>query len=132
MIARALRLIALAASVSTLAFAYDQSEAINQVYLSGAAYCSGGSLQSWSCGAACDNVGVDRGSVHTAYDSDLNVFGFAATRNGQPLLSFRGTNPDSLQDWIDDLSTEKTTPEFSCGGCEVHDGFYQSYLALKP
>jgi hypothetical protein len=37
-----------------------------------------------------------------------------------------------LKDWIDDLDATKTNPFSYCTSCEVHKGFWDSYMALKP
>ncbi len=48
---------------------------------------------------------------------------------------FRGTEPLSLTDWIkDDLEFAKMKPAdfVNCDNCRVHEGFYDSYMDLKP
>ncbi len=39
-----------------------------------------------------------------------------------------------LQDWIQDLKFSFTVPidNATCPGCEVHQGFNQNYVALRP
>lgn len=51
--------------------------------------------------------------------------------DGSAIVSFRGTLPDSLRDWIDDLDTAASVPYGGCSNCEVHDGFRDSWNALK-
>ena len=48
-------------------------------------------------------------------------------------MSFRGTEPKSLKNWIDDLEFATISPyETSCGKtCKLHSGFYKSYKSLK-
>jgi triacylglycerol lipase len=36
-----------------------------------------------------------------------------------------------VQDWIDDLNFASTVPMGNCNGCEVHSGFYDSYVGLR-
>lgn len=47
------------------------------------------------------------------------------------MVAFRGTLPDSLRDWIDDLDAAASVPYDGCSDCEVHDGFRDSWIALK-
>ncbi|CAE7845683.1 LIP [Symbiodinium sp. KB8] len=100
------------------------------VYLSGAAYCSKSTVEAWNCGQACSSVQVS--SPTYVYDAGLNVAGYVGQlMTGEILVSFRGTQPSSLKDWIDDLKFVKTEPYPYCTKCEVHKGFYQSWNALK-
>lgn len=63
----------------------------------------------------------------------MDVYGFVAQQtDGVIIVGFRGTNPLDLKDWIDDIWYFPTSgPYGGCTGCEVHDGFYQSYLHLS-
>ena len=47
------------------------------------------------------------------------------------VISFRGTEPKSLKDWVDDFKFAKKSPYSACSGCELHEGFYDAYMALK-
>ena len=42
------------------------------------------------------------------------------------IVSFSGTDPLSIQNWIDDLDFVQTSFPY-CGGCKVHEGFYKSF-----
>lgn len=46
-------------------------------------------------------------------------------------MSFRGTQADSLRNWITDLKLSKMTPYQNYTGVQVHTGFQQAYMALK-
>jgi len=46
------------------------------------------------------------------------------------IVSFSGTNPLSVKNWIDDIDTLKVSYPF-CSGCAVHQGFYQTYNSVK-
>ncbi|RYH26470.1 lipase family protein [archaeon] len=47
-----------------------------------------------------------------------------------PYYCIVGTDPLSIQDWIDDLDFVKTTYPY-CNGCEVHEGFYNAFLSVR-
>ena len=84
----------------------------------------------WSC-EACQRLSGVR-PVKYAYDEKHNVAAYVASLSSESaLVSFRGTEPSSLKDWIDDLDYAKMAPYPGCDGCEVHSGFYESYQALR-
>ena len=105
------------------------------VYLAGAAYCDGSALESWTCGEACQGpLGVAKGSVTVITDESLDLQAYVARlADGRRLVSFRGTRPSHLQDWIDDLKSAFLTDYTgaNCPGCKVADGFYKAYIALS-
>jgi len=39
------------------------------------------------------------------------------------------TDPLSIKNWIDDINTFKQSYKW-CSGCEVHKGFYNTYLSV--
>jgi predicted lipase len=66
-------------------------------------------------------------------DLELQVY-VAELTDGRNLVSFRGTVPSDLMDWIDDIKSAVHVPYQGpgCDGCTVADGFYNSYLSLAP
>lgn len=121
-------LVSCAAAVSLAQ--YSSSDSLTHAYLAGISYCDASLISGWNCGSACSKVSVSNAVVQ--YDSSLNVQSYTGMlSNGEAVLSFRGTLPKSLKDWIDNLSTTKV-PFPGCSGCNVHKGFYDSYLSLKP
>ena len=115
---RVLATIVAAVVISTAKAGYDPNFAREMVYLSGAAYCSKSTVEAWNCGQACSSVQVS--SPTYVYDAGLNVAGYVGQlMTGEILVSFRGTQPSSLKDWIDDLKFVKTEPYPYCTKCEV-------------
>ena len=55
-----------------------------------------------------------------AYDNELESI----------IVSFRGTDPLSIKNWISDLDIIKE-PYEACEGCEVHTGFYNIYKSIR-
>lgn len=64
----------------------------------------------------------------------LNIQAFVAYDPDAPAVwvSFRGTSPLSLKDWLDDLDFTKVSYDAcSSQGCKVHKGFLQSFQSVK-
>jgi len=121
-------------------FAYDNKFVVNTgvryVNLCAVAYCTDQSLHrntvnDWSC-SACKQFPhmKDPVSFHGDGCTDANGFvGYDAGAN-EIVVSFSGTNPLSIQNWIvDDLDTVKENYPY-CSGCEVHKGFYRAYKSV--
>ena len=137
-------LLACAAFLASLpvdaASAYDEAMAVYAVDFAGASYCAGtlgSGVDKWNC-AACKkhplvtNTTVIEGHSVTktlngfiAYDSDVDTI----------VLSFAGTDPLKLRDWIDDLDFFKTNfdlcEKYGSEKCEVHEGFYDTYKVAR-
>eukprot|EP01138_Halocafeteria_seosinensis_P010606 gb/GECG01010831.1/.p1 GENE.gb/GECG01010831.1/~~gb/GECG01010831.1/.p1 ORF type:complete len:320 (+),score=30.57 gb/GECG01010831.1/:1-960(+) len=115
---------------------YNQSEAIRYVWLSAAAYCSAESIRHWNCGRPCEEIPSMRDVkqiYNKDYDAQVYVGQFkTSSAAADTVISFRGTIPSSIQDWIDDLYFTEEAPYPYCSGCKVHSGFYDTYSALKP
>lgn len=67
-----------------------------------------------------------------ASNSTLDIAAYVADMgNGNAMLSFRGTDPSDLKNWIADLYASKTKPLVGCDGCLVHAGFHDSFLSVR-
>lgn len=119
--------------------AYDSNFNLNMgkryVAFSGAAYCANplvgkDTVNNWSCKACKDfphvtnstsfHGGLPDANGFVAYDSDAN----------EVVVSFSGTDPTSIRNWIDDLDFFQTDYPL-CSGCKVHRGFYQTYSSVS-
>jgi len=124
----------LAAAVSGASFSL--SDAKQFVYLAGAAYCDASSLKSWTCGRACSGpLPAVPGSITVVQNRTMDLQAFVGKlEDGRAIVSFRGTRPTKIQDWVTDLKsafkTDWTGP--GCPSCRVAKGFYEAYLALAP
>jgi len=112
---------------------YNQTAAEMFVSYAGAAYCCGGlgrGVADWSC-AACKTVPALE-NITVLYNKTHNSNGYIgyAPQLGSIILVFTGTNPLSIVNWIDDIRTLKSNYP-PCSGCEVHTGFYETYLTLQ-
>jgi Lipase (class 3) len=106
------------------------TELITYVQFSSAAYCSSNEIESWTCGA-CKQATSSVVQAKYIQSDTLDVYGYVAQLDSQTsLVSFRGTNTNQIQDWIDDLNFTMVSIS-ACTNCEVHGGFLNSWNALS-
>eukprot|EP01126_Amoeba_proteus_P055185 TRINITY_DN6831_c0_g1_i1.p1 TRINITY_DN6831_c0_g1~~TRINITY_DN6831_c0_g1_i1.p1 ORF type:complete len:278 (+),score=41.62 TRINITY_DN6831_c0_g1_i1:248-1081(+) len=113
--------------------AYDVDRAKMFADFTGAAYCSGNvgqGVKNWDCDVCRKYPGVSATEVS---DNETNANGFVAynPNNKEIVISFCGTDPLSIKDWIDDIDTIQIDYD-ACNDCKVHRGFYLTYLSVKP
>ncbi|KAI5686993.1 Lipase [Leishmania braziliensis] len=126
-------LLAAVAHAGKQAMPYLYSEAYRSHNYARASYCAASTLLNWSCGSVCNMIPGFK-PYTTFYSSKYNTFGFAGvdTSNQQIVLAFRGSN--SATNWLYSLTFlfREYNTSSSCGkGCQVHLGFYASYLSLQ-
>jgi hypothetical protein len=118
-----------ALNVSSTSF--DMNLARRYVEFTGAAYCvyPRDTVVNWTCTACLKYPGF---IPFTFHDTKANANGFVGydPSANEIVVSFAGTNPLSIKNWIDDLDYFKTTYGH-CSTCSVHRGFYESYLAVN-
>lgn len=93
-------------------------------------YCRPSRISSWDLGFVSDLYpGVT--DITVVINSTGNACGFTAYNppEDEVLIVFRGTEPLSIKNWIDDLDTFFT--DYPCDGCRVHEGFYHTYLDIQ-
>jgi hypothetical protein len=117
--------------------AYDSSYKLDlsnrYVTFCGAAYCTDqtlkrNSVNDWSCQACKKYPHVTAVSFHGKTNDANGFVGYDSDAN-EIIVSFSGTNPLSIQNWIDDLDFFQTAYPY-CSGCQVHRGFYNTYLSV--
>lgn len=110
---------------------YNESAAKQFAYMSSAAYCD---VSAWTCGPCNDVVGVRHVTPVVAELKKAPMYAFVAQLNDDGVVvAYRGTPPLVLRDWLVDLEFVKQNVSYpGCEGCELHRGFYDSYLALSP
>eukprot|EP01031_Cornospumella_fuschlensis_P040426 gene40426-49267_t len=136
MIAITVALLVVYCAVSVIAYDsnYNLDQSKRYVDFSAAAYCCDpilkkNSVDDWSCQVCKKYPHVKAQSFHGSR-SDANGFvAYDGDRN-EIIVSFSGTDPLSIQDWIDDLDFIKTAYPY-CNGCEVHEGFYNAFLSVR-
>jgi len=119
---------------SLASIGYQESTAVRYLFYSYAAYCDAGSITDWSCTNWCSGDDYTLSDITTFSDSNTNTFGYVGynAAHNEIVVSYRGTEATSIQDWIDDLTFDKTALQFmGVDGAQVHSGFYNCYLALQ-
>jgi len=121
---------------TALGLAYSSEESARFVLLAGAAYCDAG-LESWTCpycnGTDLVDVRVTRGQ--------RNVRGYVGwdARAERAVVAFRGTEPSSLENWLENLDAHHSEWELPPEPGEVvppppvrvHAGFLDSWRELR-
>jgi len=109
-------------------FSTDVAEQLlNYAY---AAYCPQNQLQNWTCQWCKDGFYP----VAFPYDRRTNTFGYVGVNmtDRTIVVSFRGTQSNSLRNWVIDLFYLHGTVTYkNLTGVEVHKGFYDAYLRLR-
>jgi len=102
-----------------------------------AAYCSGNlgsGVTTWSCTACKQQPQMKSITQFYSNAYTYNANGYVAYDPVEKaiVVSFAGTDPLSITDWIDDIDFF-ATPYSPCSssGCEVHQGFYNTYLSVQ-
>lgn len=121
-------------SVSSYDSNFDLATANRYVYFSGAAYCADpifvkNSIDDWSCNACKQFPNVEAQVFHGSKKDANGFVGYDSDAN-EVIISFAGTDPLSIANWIDDLDFIKTDYPY-CDGCQVHEGFYKSFNSVK-
>ena len=99
---------------------YPAEETYRQVYLAGAAYCDKG-LEAWQC-LYCNGTSVR--DVRVFASSAKNVRGYTGwdVDRGRAVVSFRGTEPSSLENWLENLDATHASWQGSNVGRRVKRG----------
>eukprot|EP01116_Phalansterium_solitarium_P003896 TRINITY_DN14731_c1_g1_i1.p1 TRINITY_DN14731_c1_g1~~TRINITY_DN14731_c1_g1_i1.p1 ORF type:complete len:318 (-),score=91.12 TRINITY_DN14731_c1_g1_i1:369-1262(-) len=108
---------------------YSYGEALRYTLYSFANYCSESSIQNWSC-YFCKPASTPVTVEFVFYDPSTDTFGYAGRTDTEVIFSFRGTEINSIDNWITDLTFAKTTVWNNVPGALVHEGFYDAYLAI--
>ncbi|KAL1521100.1 hypothetical protein AB1Y20_022654 [Prymnesium parvum] len=107
--------------------AYDPSRALQFAYFAGAAYCDLDTVASWTCSKCVAADPSFTAKTFTNASTQMNAFvGFGS---GEIVVSFRGTS--NLENWIDNLQFSKRSVFPKCEGCEVHSGFFKTWLSMS-
>lgn len=105
---------------------YDPFIAKQLVYMSSIAYDSMTNINAWNC-SQCSEFPIDKPLAFQDSTGQLQAFtGYSPTLG--IILAFRGS--DDIDNWITDIDAIFTTYS-RCSGCQVHAGFWSSWLALK-
>jgi len=94
-------------------------------------YCKASRISAWDLGFVSD-LYPKVTDITVVRNSTGNACGFTAYNPSEDevLIVFRGTEVLSIKNWIDDIDTFFVKYP-NCAGCEVHQGFYKTYLDLQ-
>lgn len=94
-------------------------------------YCSPHRISQWDIGFV-SALYPQVTDITVVVNSTGNACGFTAYNPAEDevMIVFRGTQPLSLKNWIDDLDFFKTSYP-GCSNCNVHRGFYYTYLEVR-
>jgi len=112
---------------------YSETDAKKFLDYCGASYCCGTlgkGCETWDCSACKKQPGFINRTVIYNRTTNANAFIGYSTQDNSVVLAFAGTNPLSIKNWIDDIDFIKTKFD-ACSGCEVHAGFYGTYLSVR-
>jgi hypothetical protein len=113
---------------------YKLDTAERYVKMCGVSYCTDPKLRTncvdtWSCNACGNFPNMTAKSFKSGLNDGNGFVGYDGTAN-EIVVAFSGTDPLSIRNWIDDLNFFKTAYPY-CDGCEVHEGFYKTYLSVQ-
>ena len=110
---------------------FNQTLATKFWYLCMGSYCRPSKVSSWDLGFVSD-LYPNVTDITLIINSTGNAAGFTAYNpdEDEVLIVFRGTEPLSIKNWIDDIDTF-FTDYAGCNGCKVHEGFYHTYLEVR-
>jgi type II secretory pathway pseudopilin PulG len=113
---------------------FDINEAYNQLMYSYSAYCAEATVTSWNCYYCTLNSSMTtKGFKPTAIIKNAltNTFGYVGVQGTIVEVVFRGTQSNSLQNWITDISAGKSAPYPNVTGATVHSGFLTAYDVVR-
>ena len=132
--------VTLVACILVAIAAYDANYDINKskryVQFCGIAYCTDplfgvNTVDNWSCKTCKNFPNVTAKSFYGTKATDAKGFVAYDGVANEIIVSFSGTDPASIRNWIDDIDFLKTEyPYCSDSGCKVHEGFYRTYTSV--
>jgi len=121
-------------SSATKQIPFEINEAYTQLMYSYAAYCPEATVQPWSCYYCTYNASLTtKGFKVTSVikNAITNTFGYVGVQGNNVEVVFRGTQSNSLTNWIEDLAAAKGAPYPNVPGATVHAGFYDTYVSVR-
>jgi len=109
---------------------YSRDLSLHYLMYAYASYCKAPALSNWSCYWCNNNNTAPLRVTDTFFNSSSNIFAFLGYNNKEIILSFRGTQQNSLSNWVSNLNIASTVAYKDVPKAEVHDGFYHAYMGL--
>jgi hypothetical protein len=97
---------------------YDEAFAKHLFYLTAASYCSQKHITNWNCGKPCKELTPITDITYFINATNDNA-GYGAYHPGtdEIYLVFRGTEPWSLKNWVEDIDFIKTDYPYCPNNC---------------
>jgi len=112
---------------------YDPDKSWSMVNYAGAAYCTGllgNGVDDWDCNACASNPGMQNITTVSDFLTQANGYvGYNSITN-EIIVSFSGTDPLNIINWLDDLNDFKVKYPY-CNKCKVQKGFYQAWTSVR-
>jgi len=113
--------------------AWNQTTGLSYLYYCYASYCKESHIKDWSCKYCKNNVTKDfqiKFEASNGTDAIFSYGGYDPTTD-RIIIVFRGTEPDSLKDWLDDLDNMELVPWKGNSSLEVGDGWNKGYDSVR-
>lgn len=125
-----LTLLAVSLLLCSAAPLLDLETAYRLCHLSSIAFCDPAAIQTWSC-SRCRDV-PDFTIVRVVQDLDEHLLAYVGTFQGAAaaaVVAFRGTDPRSLRNWVDDLMASKADLPYPplLPLARIHSGFWHAW-----
>jgi hypothetical protein len=99
-----------------------------------ASYCPFTPISNWTC-FWCSKYNAPRlKGVLTAYNGSYDIFAYAGieTSSNTIYVVFRGTSVVSIKNWMKNIQTQKISPWADESAVQVHQGFYNAWVSIRP
>jgi len=112
---------------------FDINMMYSKLMFAYAAYCTDDQIIQWKCKWCQYNETVTNGFTPTKilYNGSDDTAGFVGYQGNVGILSFRGTEIQSIENWITDLDAGHSTPYTPVPNAFVHTGFLDAWYAVK-
>jgi len=108
---------------------YNEDLAITLYGYCELSYCPNEVIQNYNCGSFCDESYIDEIYIYTNDDYGTKSYSMVDyTKNNTIIFAFRGS--DNFENYIYDIKLIQYEYPY-CDNCQVHQGFYESYLSLS-
>eukprot|EP01113_Clastostelium_recurvatum_P036018 TRINITY_DN5080_c0_g2_i1.p1 TRINITY_DN5080_c0_g2~~TRINITY_DN5080_c0_g2_i1.p1 ORF type:complete len:336 (+),score=68.32 TRINITY_DN5080_c0_g2_i1:97-1008(+) len=108
---------------------WSQDSTMHLLRYAASAYYTPASIQAWNC-EYCTTEFTYSGDF---WSDETDTYGFIGYDRAMKsiILAFRGTDSDSLPNWITNLSNGLLVPWANNPTAKVHSGFYRAYTSIQ-
>lgn len=100
---------------------FNEPLASKLFFMTSASYCSRKHLENWNCGKPCKQVPkLQDMAIFLNETSEISGYSGYLAETGEVYYIFRGTEPWSVKNWMEDINFIKTSYPYCSNGCQVH------------